>query len=155
MIIKFFVHGLPKAQPRPRACVRGNHASVYDAGTANDWKYSVARTARENAPEKPFSGPVALFITIYLPRPKSHFHTGKKRGGELRRDAPIYCTTKPDVDNYAKAIMDALTDSGVVWMDDAQVVDVNVRKLYASGDIGAKVCVHEKSNKRVSLDDLL
>lgn len=144
MIINFFVHGLPKAQPRPRACIRGKHASVYDAGTANDWKYSVARTARENAPEKPFSGPVALFITIYLPRPKSHFYTGKKRGGELREDAPIYCAKKPDVDNYVKAIMDALTDSGVIWIDDAQVVDINCRKLFADdAAAGAKVVIKE------------
>lgn len=144
MIIKFFVHGLPKSQPRPRACVRGNHASVYDAGTANDWKYSVARTARENSPEKPFSGPVALYITIYLPRPKSHFYTSKKRGGELREDAPIYCAKKPDVDNYAKAIMDALTDSGVIWMDDAQVVDINCRKLFADdAAAGAKITIKE------------
>lgn len=141
MIIKFFVHGLPKAQPRPRACVRGNHASVYDAGTANDWKYSVARTARENAPEKPLSGPVALFITVYLPRPKSHFYSGKKRGGELREGAPIYCAKKPDVDNYAKAIMDALTDSGVIWMDDAQVCFLQTTKQYANtpDEIGARV----------------
>ena len=131
--ISFAVNGIPKAQPRPRACVRGNHASVYDAGTANDWKYSVARTARENALEKPFSGPVALFITIYLPRPKSHFYT-----------APIYCTKKPDVDNYAKAIMDALTDSGVIWMDDAQVVDINCRKLYTTHETGAAITVCDK-----------
>lgn len=91
MIINFFVHGLPKAQPRP----------------------------------------------------KSHFHAGKKRGGELREDAPIYCAKKPDVDNYAKAIMDALTDSGVIWMDDAQVVDINCRKLYTTRETGAAITVKE------------
>ena len=41
-------------------------------------------------------------------------------------------TTKPDVDNCAKAILDAL--NGVCYLDDRQVVDLRVEKYYTGGN---------------------
>ena len=38
--------------------------------------------------------------------------------------------TKPDCDNLAKTVLDAL--NGVLWLDDAQVVDLSVSKRYAA-----------------------
>jgi Holliday junction resolvase RusA-like endonuclease len=35
----------------------------------------------------------------------------------------------PDLDKLVRAILDSLT--GVVWRDDAQVVDIVARKVYA------------------------
>jgi hypothetical protein len=35
---QFFVTGLPKAQPRVKACIRGAHAGVYTPATADAWK---------------------------------------------------------------------------------------------------------------------
>nr|WP_318837549.1 RusA family crossover junction endodeoxyribonuclease [Psychrobacillus glaciei] len=43
--------------------------------------------------------------------------------GELRP------TTKPDVDNYVKGVKDGLNK--VLWQDDSQVVNLNVRKFYS------------------------
>ncbi|NCA12937.1 MAG: RusA family crossover junction endodeoxyribonuclease, partial [Proteobacteria bacterium] len=39
-------------------------------------------------------------------------------------------TAKPDADNCAKAVMDALTQLGAFWRDDAQVVELRVWKDY-------------------------
>ena len=39
---------------------------------------------------------------------------------------------KPDCDNLAKAVLDAL--NGVLWQDDSQVVELSVSKWYAAGD---------------------
>ena len=36
-------------------------------------------------------------------------------------------TRKPDADNVAKSVLDAL--NGVAWLDDAQVTHLSVRKL--------------------------
>jgi Holliday junction resolvase RusA-like endonuclease len=38
------------------------------------------------------------------------------------------CMKKPDADNIAKAVCDAL--NGIVWKDDSQVVDVRVLKRW-------------------------
>ena len=42
----------------------------------------------------------------------------------------IWKTSKPDVDNYVKTFIDCMTKTGF-FMDDAQVVDLRVRKTYA------------------------
>lgn len=101
-------------------------ARVYDAGTAEGWKSQIATSWKENKPADfvQFTGPVGLFITFLIPRPKSHF----LRSG-LRETAPFYCMKKPDVDNYAKAVMDALTVLGV-FVDDSLVCDLRVIKRF-------------------------
>lgn len=146
-MISFFVSGTPKPQPRPRAYVRGGHAGVYDCGTANGWKYLVAVRAHETiralteASPMLADKPIALYIDLFLPRPKSHYYQTKSRNGQLREDAPIWHTSKPDADNFAKAVMDALGDSRLVWSDDAQVCFLQTTKQYANtpDEIGARV----------------
>ena len=43
-----------------------------------------------------------------------------------------FCPKKPDVDNGAKAILDAM--NGIVYEDDAQVAGLIVQKFYAEKD---------------------
>ena len=43
-----------------------------------------------------------------------------------------FCVKKPDLDNVAKAILDAM--NGIVYMDDSQVVGLSVHKFYAEED---------------------
>ncbi len=140
--IEFWVQGTPKGQPRPRAFSRGGIASVYDPGTAEGWKGQVAVACRELLPAQPMDMPLQLKLTFYIPRPKSHYRTGK-RSKELREDAPSWCPKKPDADNYSKAIMDALTVLRM-WVDDCQVVDLRARKKYENGNgIGCFVLISE------------
>lgn len=118
----FRVDGMPKGQPRPKAFVRGKHAGVYDPGTAGEWKAKVCEAGRPHRPDAPLECALSVRMDFLMPRPKRlkpgrvEFHTGKS-----------------DVDNLAKAVMDALTVDG--WMrDDAQVVRLVVSKRYASAD---------------------
>lgn len=68
----------------------------------------------------PFDGPVRVRIAFWLPKPKS---TAGWRW---------LAWQKPDVDKLERATLDGLTD-GRVFADDAQVVDLWSRKLYATG----------------------
>ena len=70
--------------------------------------------------EPPREGPLGLYIVAKFLRPKS----------ASKRKPPVYKSTKPDADNIAKIVKDALT--GIVWRDDAQVAYLAVRKVYAS-----------------------
>ena len=134
--ISFFVSGEPKGQPRPRAFARkmgGKFvARVFDAGTAEAWKSCIAAAAAQHKPAEPIAGPVRLRLCFYLARPKGHYTGGKIERG-LRATAPHYHTGKPDADNLAKAVMDALTQCGWFWLDDAQVSVLTAIKRY--GDI--------------------
>ncbi len=131
--ISFFVPGIPKAQPRPRAFARkfGDKwaARVYDAGTAECWKSQIAAAARPHLPKHPISGPVSVQITYYMPRPKSHYRTGKY-SNELRADAPRFHIVKPDAQNCSKGSFDALTQIGM-WQDDCQICQESAAKIYA------------------------
>ena len=133
-MLAFFAAGIPKGQPRPRAFSRGGHARVFDPGTAEGWKSCVAVAAQPHRGRFGMSGPLGVEIVFTFPRPKTHY---RKAG--LRPEAPLWHVAKPDADNAAKAVLDALTQIGV-WDDDALVASLRVEKKYG-GRPGAFIAI--------------
>lgn len=127
--LTFVVSGEPKSQPRPKASRRGSFIHIYTPATAKAWKGSVAKAAGPFLSAGPLTGPLSLSLDFRFARPKSHF-TSK---GALSKSARLAHTTKPDADNLAKAVMDALTDAGL-WRDDTQIVQLNVTKTYDANE---------------------
>jgi len=124
--ISFVVYGEPVAQGRPRATTANGHVRMYDPTKSRDYKQYVKLAAMQHKPKEIMQGALLVRIDVYKQIPKS---MSKKKealalAGEIR---PI---TKPDVDNYAKGIKDAL--KGVIWRDDSQVVDLAVSKWYGT-----------------------
>ena len=91
-----------------------------------------------------FNGPVRVSVDFVKSRNKSRptvsgkqklnspdrWHVRKEAWASGRRvPAPV----TPDVDNYMKALLDALNQAGV-WYDDAQVVDLRARKWWGAVD---------------------
>ena len=72
---------------------------------------------KPHRPKKPMEGPIRVYLWIC-------FNVkDKKLWGR-------YKTTKVDVDNYSKLILDCMTKLKF-WNDDAQVADLRVVKTYA------------------------
>ena len=144
-MIKFRVDGEPKAQPRPRAFAFHGHARMYDAGTSNGWKKLVASSARPYCHKTPLLGPLRVNLHFSFERPKSHY--GRRNGRPyIKESAPRSMTGKPDVDNLAKAVMDALTDVGM-WVDDAQIIVTEITKRWSNdGSQGVDVEIEELEN---------
>lgn len=65
--------------------------------------------------------PVAADITVTVEKPKG--------APKTRRTWPI-TRSSTDIDHHARAALDALSQSGVVYRDDSQVVDLRIRKVY-------------------------
>ena len=120
----FFAPGIPKGQPRARAFVRKGHAAVYDPGTAEGWKGSIALAARDYLPASPYDCPIVCNLVFIFPRP-ARLMTKKSPDGR------IPYTAKPDRDNSDKAVLDCLTGIGM-WRDDALVYDGRITKFYAA-----------------------
>jgi Holliday junction resolvase RusA-like endonuclease len=80
---------------------------------------------------------LGVTITFMMPRPKGHWRTGRN-AHLLRDDVSAYPSTKPDGDKLLRATMDAMRDAGV-YVDDAQVVDYEVHKRWASERPGALI----------------
>lgn len=135
--LSFFVVGLPKGQPRAKACRFGNVSRVYTPGSSDEWKLFIRDAANKAWDKVQWAGPLCVTVTVYMPRPNSHFG---KLG--LKPNAPKYHTSTPDVDNIAKGIFDALTNLGL-WRDDSIVVDHTIKKLYANSTTGAEIVIKE------------
>jgi crossover junction endodeoxyribonuclease RusA len=104
--IKAFI---PKGWTRP--VLTSTNAKV------KGWQQLVAEQAQTVAGDGLFVGPVALGVAFQLPRPQS-----------LPKRVQHH-TKKPDLDKLARALKDAL--KGVLYNDDAQVVVLYARKVYA------------------------
>lgn len=132
---QFTVLGLPKPQARPRAVSRGKFTKVYSPRT--EWKEAVKYAASK---EKPIAiEALQVSLEFYFDRPKSHYRTGKN-ADKLKDSAPKFHTKKPDVDNLAKAVLDACQDAGL-FKDDSAVVVLTVEKSYVDpGDLVKQGC---------------
>lgn len=122
----FSMAGVPRGQGRPRATAKRGYASVYKAGADKKYESSVRAVAlKAMAGRDPFEGPLSLALRFRMPIPKS----ATRRVREGMAAGEIAPTTKPDWDNAAKAICDAM--NAVVFVDDAQIVRAFVTKIYA------------------------
>lgn len=108
----------------------GKTVVVNDNKRGKSWQAELAWAMRETAPPRPFKEPMGAQIDIYLPRPASHFGTGKNRY-QLKPNAPKRPAVKPDWDKAGRLISDA--GSQVWWWDDNSLVDARVQKFYADG----------------------
>ena len=69
------------------------------------------------APKAPSESPIRLHIWFY-------FDVKEKKKWGLPK------TSKPDVDNFAKAFIDQMTRCGY-WKDDSQITDLHIEKFYS------------------------
>ena len=130
-----FIVGEPCGQPRPRARVvhtgRGPIASVYHPrGTALQWRRAVERALLRDPsrPWAPLDQPVQVSIVLAFLPPKNPQKVLRERLREYA-DSSVPHTSKPDVDNAAKIILDALVTTG--WLrDDSLVYSLRIAKYY-------------------------
>jgi Holliday junction resolvase RusA-like endonuclease len=118
-VIAFTVYGtpIPKARARTVRLPNGMIRSYTPAKT-QDWEASIQGQALAHRPAQLLDGPLVLEATFYLLRPKS------------RKKSELYPDRKPDLDNMCKSITDAL--NGIIWTDDARIVEIVARKEYGS-----------------------
>lgn len=125
-MITFIVEGKPQGKARARTFYDkrvGKMQSITPEQTKDyesliRWSYKAA--GGKYLGEKLIS----VDIQAFYPIPKS-FSKAKRNDAIFERIRP---TTKPDLDNCAKAVLDAL--NGVAFYDDSQVVDLTIRKFY-------------------------
>lgn len=124
MAITFTVPGDPVPQPRPRVSTRGGFGRAYTPTKhpVHSYRRAIAFEASA-AGATPGVDPVSVVIDAVFQRPKSHL---RKSGVKVTAPALPRC----DVDNVAKAVLDALT--GIAWADDAQVQRLVVEKSYGT-----------------------
>ncbi len=130
MKYNFYVPGPIVAKARPRVTMRGNKPRAYTPKKSADFEKVVAGAC---SIETPIEGPLDLKINMYLVIPQSWSKTKTSEAAM----GTIKPTSRPDLDNYLKSIMDGL--NGVAYLDDSQIVSLSITKQYARKEAGAFV----------------
>ena len=129
-MVEFTVFGNPKPQTRHRTHKFG----TYDPSKKD--KQDFYLQALRNKPKEPLSGRIFANIKFYMPRPKSHFRTGKYKN-ILKDNAPRYYQyKKPDIDNLIKFVADAIQGKDKFIIDDSMICNLRSEKIYSAvGDL--------------------
>jgi Holliday junction resolvase RusA-like endonuclease len=132
--VRIWMEGAPRGKGRPRSRIVHTRSgsqfiSVYtDAETrAYETALSYAGKAAMSKARlpRPFHCPLRVRVTAVFDVPESW--TLKKRDEALQ--GIIRPTGKPDCDNIGKSV-DSFNE--IVWIDDAQIVDMMIRKFYGA-----------------------
>lgn len=125
-MIRFTFYGKVRGKGRPRATIRAGYAHIYTDEETSKYEVSIKESYLAQCQEAYLDSdqPLMIAIAIYQEVPKSY--SKKKKVQALERT--IRPTKKPDVDNIAKSVMDALNK--VAYADDTQIVDCSIRKWY-------------------------
>lgn len=125
MIYEFEVPGKITGKGRPR--VNTTTAIAYTPAKTKEYEelvkqYFIIKYRRIN----PLEGRIKINITAYFSVPKN---TSKKQEENMLNNA-ISPTKKPDIDNIAKIILDALNK--LAFKDDNQITKLEIEKKYGT-----------------------
>lgn len=127
-------------------------SSIYDDPKSKEDKERIKMLLRREAPTTPLDCALKVDVVFHMPRPKSHYGTGRN-ASVLKPAAPTIChTKKPDIDNLRKLLMDALT--GILWKDDCIICQGEPIKRYSANprtEIYIKVLSEETEREEQTL----
>lgn len=144
MRVEFFAGGVarPKGSARAFTAASGKAHVAPASSKEKGWRAGVANAAvAAMAGRAPLDGPLTIDVVFYMPRPRSHYRTGKNFD-QLRETAPVAPTSSPDASKLLRSIEDAM--NGIVFTDDARLVTLLVSKRYChehQPHVGVKVAV--------------
>jgi Holliday junction resolvase RusA-like endonuclease len=135
--IRIIVPGKPVGKGSLKCVARPGqpHRLVEDNAKAQPWRDTIAAAIRRSWPRDQHADPhqpLGAEVTITAKRPDGHLGTGRNAGVVK----PAYVDTLPatrssfDIDKLARLVLDAIQDTNVL-PDDAQIVDLAVRKRFA------------------------
>lgn len=106
---------------------------VESSRRVHPWRSDVRTAAIQNKPHGwDLTAPMQVELTFWFPRPANHY--GSRAGvSYLKANAPAEPVSSRvgDLDKLCRAILDALT--GVAYLDDRQVVELQATKAYLMG----------------------
>ena len=136
-MIKITIPGSPIGKGRPKFSTFGGYPKAYTPQKTVNYE-NLVKMAFQASGSKGYDKGIQLRaeITAYFPIPKS---TSNNKRFEMLYGVIMH-TKKPDADNVAKSILDAL--NGLAFYDDSQICELGVCKMY-SDEPRAEVTIRE------------
>ena len=125
----FTAFGVPRPQGSKRHIGNGR---MVEASDVKPWRKAIANAVFTafvaTGDKRPFTEPVEVWATFFLPRPKS-----------VKRLLP---SVPPDLDKLCRALGDALSIDCAALADDSLIVRWHASKVYADAhDAGVRVAI--------------
>lgn len=136
-VIIFTVVGKPRAKQRPRLTKSGHAYTPQETINYENWVKQCFLDQCEG--QRMLEDELVAELVAIYPIPKSK----SKRVKEEMEQDNIRPTSKPDLDNIAKSILDAL--NGIAYQDDSQIVKLSVEKKYGDEPM-VKVKIYERNS---------
>ena len=125
-MLTYIVYGEPVGKGRPRFARRGKFTSTYTPQKTKTYEDEIRMMAKAAmGASEPLDTPMTVAIYIRVGIPASY--SKQKRKDAL--SGIIKPMKKPDLDNVAKCFLDSMNE--IVYLDDKQVVNLHVTKVYA------------------------
>lgn len=145
---KITVPGEPGAQKRHRSAIRqrkgklgymvslddGRNVRLFEKKDFFIHNYDLSGDDKRNFAkmvipfDKPLLGPLQVDTYFYYQYRQGDYGTGRN-AGKVKASAPLWKITKPDIDNAAKFVFDAL--NGILWHDDSQICAGEILQQYS------------------------
>ena len=119
----FTIQGPPVGKQRARTYRHGKVTRTVTPTKTRDYEALTAQIAAAHWQGEPSTGPIRLTLVVVKARPKRLCRKSDP-------DGRVRCLATPDLDNVFKSCSDSL--NGIVYVDDAQVVEVAGSKWYAA-----------------------
>ncbi len=114
----FIIPGKPQGKARPRVTRNG----TYTPQRTKDYQNRIKQAYNgEYLPEKPLIATIVCYYSIAK-------NTSKAKH-RLMLEGKLFPLVRPDIDNVAKVILDAL--NGVAYKDDNLIVQLQIKKKYS------------------------
>ena len=125
-MISFTIPGKPKALKRHRPSAKGGY---YDPSSKD--KKDIWLQIAMYRPKLPLAGDISIEFRFIMPRPKSHYRTGKNKHilKDKYKDVVNHSFT-PDLDNLIKLICDVIQGKNRMICDDSQICLIQAGKVY-------------------------
>ena len=124
LMINFTITGKPIPLKRHRVT---KHGRMYDPSYKD--KKQIWLQIAKFKPKRPLAGDIMIKLVFTMPRPKSHYRTGKYKH-LLKDNIPEYHTYIPDLDNMVKMICDVIQGKGRMICDDSQICMLQAEKVW-------------------------
>jgi Holliday junction resolvase RusA-like endonuclease len=137
--LHFRVSGNPTSQGSKRGFVNPKTKRVVVVeqmgAELKTWRQDVIAAARAiRTAAEPLDVALSLKVVFYLKRPQAHYGAHG-----VKPNAPRFSKSAPDLDKLLRALLDAITISGL-WQDDGRVAKIAAAKAY-SDEPGAEVWI--------------
>lgn len=124
--------GIPAPQGSKRHV--GNGILVEQSDSLPAWREQLIYDISKAGEGIVFKDGIHVELVFKFPRPLGHFNSkGELKDDSYKKPAPRFKTTRPDLDKLIRAVLDAITLSGVIT-DDSLCYSIEAQKVYCDLD---------------------